>query len=263
MRALLAVPDPAAALTLLDAEYPVSTPPAPTDDATLVFWRAQTLAASGRWTQALETYGRVADMPAKDPALAAQARFGQGEALLALDRAAEASEAFRPLRTHPQLGRLARLRYAEIALDSRHLKKDATTLLEDRPVADAPGLLTQEHAYLVGRLRLAQRQPAAAREIFSAALFGPGMTPRPRDLSESLLVDNYWGLARAFLDEEQLDSARSTLENLLEHYPRQSFLEPTFSWLESLYLRGQTRDLTDLRRWADDAPNPHAPPSPA
>ncbi len=252
VRALLDVPDAPAAQATLDTEYPLSTPPAPTDDPTLLFWRAQTFAALGRWQEALETYSRVADTASKDAVLAAQARFGQGEALLALDRATEAAEAFRPLRNHPQLGRLARLRYAEIALDSRHLKKDAATLLEDKGPSGAGGLMDQEHAYLVGRLRLAQRQPAAARQVFSAALFGPGMIPRPDHLSESLLVDNYWGLARAYLDEDQLDSARSTLENLIEHYPHQPFLESTFSWLENLYLRGQTRDLADLRRWVDD-----------
>ena len=253
-RALLAEPDAPAALALLDAEAPVSTSP---DDSLLTFWRAQTFAALGRWPEALAAYDRVADASAKDPALAAQARFGRGESLLALDRVPEAEEAFRPLRNHPQLGRLTRLRYAEIALDSRHLKKDAATLFDEpAPIGSGDSLTTQERAYLVGRLRLAQRQPALARQIFIAALFGPGMTPRPRGLSESLLVDNYWGLARAYLDEDQLDSARSALENLLEHYPHQSFLEPTFSWLESLYLRGQTHDLADLNRWVDDDTEP-------
>ena len=257
VRALLGVPDATGALSVLDAEYPLTTPPAPTDDPLITFWRAQTLAALGRWPEALDTYGRVAASPAKDATLAAQARFGQGEAFLALDRPVEATEAFRPLRNHPQLGRAARLRYAELALDGHYLNKDANTLLEEKPTAAGTGgLLAQEHAYLVGRLRLAQRQPAAARQIFSAALFGPGMTPRPVDLSERLLVDNYWGLARAFFDEDQPDSTRATLENLIEHYPRQSFLEPTFSWLENLYLRGQTHDLADLRRWVDDEDEP-------
>ncbi len=250
-RALLAEPDAPTALALLDAETPA------TDDPLVTFWRGQTFAALGRWPEALEAYDRVADVSAKDVTLAAQARFGRGESLLALDRVTEAEEAFRPLRSHPQLGPLARLRYAEIALDSRHLKKDAAALLDEpAPVGSSPSLIIQEHAYLMGRLRLAQRQPALARQIFSAALFGPAMTPRPRGLSESLLVDNYWGLARAYLDEDQLDSARSTLENLLEHYPHQSFLEPTFSWLESLYLRGGAHDLADLNRWMDDADEP-------
>ncbi len=257
VRALLAVPDAPAALALLDAEVPISMPPVPADDPLATFWRGQTLAALGRWPEALAAYDHVADASAKDATLAAQARFGRGESLLALDRVPEAEAAFRPLRNHPQLGPLARLRYAEIALDSRHLKKDATTLLDEpAPAASGNLLTTQEHAYLVGRLRLAQRQPALAQQIFSAALFGPGMTPHPRGLSENLLVDNYWGLARAYLDEDQLDSARSTLENLIEHYPRPSVLEPTFPWLESLYLRGPTHDLTDLNRWVADEEKP-------
>ena len=256
VRALLGESDAAGALTLLDTEYPLSAPPASTDDPLVTFWRAQTLAALARWPEALATYERVAESSAKDATLAAEARFGQGEAFLALDRPVEAEEAFRPLRNHPLLGPRARLRCAELALDSRHLKKDANSLLEENPAAGAGGLLEEEHAYLVGRLRLAQRQPAAARQIFSAALFGPGLTPRPRNLSERLLVDFYWGLARSFIEEDQPEGAISTLENLLEHYPNQSFLEPTFSWLENLYLRGQTHDLADLRRWIDDAAEP-------
>ncbi len=257
VRALLAVPDAPAALALLDTEDPSSASPGSSDDATLLFWRAQTFAALSRWPDALAAYGRVADSPSKDAILAAQARFGRGESLLALDRVTEAEEAFRPLRNHPQLGRWARLRYAEIALDSRHLKRDTPALLEEpAPPASGSLLTTQEHAYLVGRLRLAQRQPALARQIFSAALFGPAMTPRPRGLSENLLVDNYWGLARAYLDEDQLESARATLENLIEHYPRPSVLESTFPWLESLYLRSPTHDLADLNRWVADDDKP-------
>ena len=257
VRALLAVPDAVAALAVLDAEHPPSV-----EDAEGVFWRAQVQAALGRWPEALDNYARAAAFsppPAAD--LVMRAQFGQGESLLALGRVGEAAAAYKLLFQFPPVAERARLRYAEIALDrwhakpdSNHLKEAASALLDmPSPAANGGGdsrFLAKQHAYLLGRLRLAQRQPASAEQIFRQSL------SQPEGLSERLLVDNYWGWARACLDEDQPDRAQDALENLIDRHPQNFFLAQTFAWLEILHRRSSTPDLSGLRRWADDTTEP-------
>ncbi len=263
-RALVAVPDGAAALAALDAEFPLPPTPADAADPTLAFWRAQALAALGRWPEALEDYTRAANAPKVDATLAAQARFGRGEALLALASGsgdaklqADAATVFKALGDDRALGPLARLRYAEIALDTRHLK-EANRALGDLPPGSSFGngasghALAKEHAYLMGRLRLAQRQTALAQRLFASAVDESNR----QGLTARLLVDNYWGWARACLDEDQPDSAQQALENLIERYPRQPYLAAAFSWLETLYIRVPNAYLADLQRWSEDADEP-------
>ena len=265
VRALLAEPDAAGALAILDGACPLPLTAADAIDAPLAFWRGQTLAALGRWPEALEAYTRATETAGSDLGLAAQARFGRAEALLALSAngdtklRAEAAATFKALGDHPRLGEYARLRYAEIALDSHHLKEAARALGDAAPgqpaAPGAPGhVLTREHAYLLGRLRLAQRQPAAAQQIFADAL--PPPDERKKGLTARLLVDDYWGWARACLDEDQPDRAQAALENLLGHEPPAEFLEPSFAWFETLCSRAANPDLTELQSWSDDAGQP-------
>ena len=265
VRALLAATDAPAALVTLDEAFPLPPTAADAVDPVPAFWRGQTLAALKRWPQALEAYTQAAGMPAVDPILAAQARFGRGEALLALSangdtaRRSEATAVFKALCDQPKLGEYARLRYAEIALDSHHLKETSRALGDatpgQPPEARGPDhVLTKEHAYLVGRLRLAQRQPAAARQIFAGAL--PPPAERKAGFTARLFVDDYWGWARACLDEDQPDHAQAALENLLGHEPPREYLETAFTWLETLCTRVANPDLTEIQRWADDGDQP-------
>ena len=265
VRALLAESDAAASLATLDEAFPAPPTAADAADPVLAFWRGQTLAALARWPEALEAYTRAAGLPGVDPTLAAQARFGRGEALLALSAngdtqpRAEATAVFKALCDQPQLGEYARLRYAEIALDTRHLK-EASRALDEAPPDQPPEargpdhVLTKEHAYFVGRLRLAQRQPAAARQIFAGAL--PPPAERKQGFTARLFVDDYWGWARACLDEDQPERAQAALENLLGHEPPPEYLEAAFAWLETLCSRVATPDLTEIQRWADDDDQP-------
>lgn len=264
VHALVAVPDGAGALTVLDDAYPLPPTAAEAADSALAFWRAQTLASLERWPEAHGFYRQAAEIPGTDPTLAAQARFGQAESLLAQANSngvdarlqTEATAIFKTLYDDPGVGTLARLRCAESALDSHHLKEASRALGDLTPgggpsSADKNGhVLAKEHDYLVGRLRLAQRQPAAAQQIFAAAL------AHPEGLNARLLADNYWGWARACLDEDRPDLAQRALENLLTRYPRQPYLETVFSWLETLYDRVAKPDLDELRVWAEDGDEP-------
>ena len=257
VRALLAQPDADAALALLDEGDAAST-----EDAETIFWRAQVLAALGRWTDALAAYARVTTFPSPPAAdLLVRARFGEAESLFALGRAGEAAMVYKLLFRFPPVAAHARLRYAEIELDRWHSKpdsghlKEAASVLSDadpsaHPSAGTSPFFAQQHAYLLGRLRLAQRQPAAAEQIFRQSV------AQPEGLSERLLVDDYWGWARACLDEDQPDRAQDALENLVDRHPQNIFLAQTFTWLELLYRRGPAPDLSVLRRWSDDAAEP-------
>ncbi len=249
VRVLLAEPDAPAALAALDAGLP-PIPAAAAPDPEADFWRGQVRAALGRWNDALFFYTQSARSgPGESTDLRAQARFGQGECLLLLNRQAEAADILASLCGHPILGETARLRCAEIALRRGRLDEAALMLRTDEafdPADAARRVQTKERAYLLGRLRLAQGQPAQAEAAFSAALARIG------GLSERLLVDLYWGWAQARLDQGKLDTAEDVLENFVERYPDSGFLPLTFAWLETLYLRDPQPDLADVRRWTVD-----------
>ncbi len=215
------------------------------------------LAALGRWTDAAAAYAHVTTLPSPPADLLVRARFGEAESLFALGRGGDAATVYKLLFRFPPVAARARLRYAEIELDrwhskpdSGHLREAASALLDADPATGLGPSFVQQRAYLLGRLRLAQRQPAAAEQIFRQSL------AQPEGLSEPLLVDDYWGWARACLDEDQPDRAQDALENLVDHHPQNISLAPTFAWLELLYRRGPTPDLTVLRRWSDDTAEP-------
>ena len=251
-RALLQVRDATGALATLNAEYP--TPAAAGPDAS--FWFGQVYAALKRWPEALASYSPAAAAKSVPPALQAAARFGQAEALLALERTADAAAAFKRLIDDPRFGEPARLRCAEIALDTRHLKDATAFLLGATPagVSEAPRnrnpYAAKEHAYLLGRLRLATGQPDLAEEMFKAALADPD------GLSERLLAVSYWGWAKACLDQKHLEQAEDALEFLIDKHPHDPYQPQTFSWLEELYRDDPAPDLSELRRWAADAEQP-------
>ncbi len=260
VRALLTEPDAAGALATLDTNLPPAPADAPADPEA-AFWRGQVYAALGRWNDALASYTRAAQAPAAPGVddLRAQARFGQGECLLVLDRPAEAADVLTPLCAHPLLGETARLRCAEIALNRNRLDDAALLLRTDGafdPTDAARRGHNKERAYLLGRLRLAQHEPVQAEAAFSAAL------AHPEGLSERLLVDLSWGWTQARLDQGKLDTAEDVLESLIEHhphiehYPDRAFLTRTFSWLEALYRHDPQPDLSDIRRWIDDDKEP-------
>ena len=249
-RALVTAPDAPAALALLEREFPATDPDA-------AFWRGQALAATGRWAEALESYS-LAALSAGEVATRCQAHFGRGESLLALGRVNEAAAEFRALRDDPQLGEPARLRYAAVALDAGHLPEAASVLVDTPPAGPPDRRLAKERACLLGRLFLAERQPARAAQTFTAAL------ARPEGLSERLVVDCYWGWTQACLDQHDPETAQDALENLLERYPHrerdpsQPFLDldRTAAWLESLYAQDRSPDLAAPRRWSADGSEP-------
>ena len=251
VRALLAEPDAAAAQSVLDANLPPPLADA-APDVEIAFWRGQVQAALGHWDDALISYTQAAQSPPGPDLTAdlrAQARFAQGECLLALNRPAEAADILTPLCADPQLGETARLRCAEIALNRGRLEEAAAMLRTDQAFDSADAarrLRNKERAYLLGRLRLAQRQPVQAEAAFSAAL------AHPEGVGERLLVDLSWGWAQARLDQGKLDTGEDVLESLIEHYPHSAFLRRTFAWLETLYLRDPRPDLSDLRHWTED-----------
>ena len=142
-----------------------------------------------------------------------EASLGRAEALLALRRTGEAFEICRALADDPRLGARARLRGAEIALDTGRLKDAAALLLGNADTAaaqkNAGRRSEQQRAYMIGRLRLAQKQTALAEQIFSDA------TVHSQGLTERLLACNFWGWTQALLEQGKLAEAEDVLESFV------------------------------------------------
>lgn len=211
------------------------------------FWRGRALAQLGRWPEALLAY-QIAE---NDPALSDDARFGRGEALDALGREGEAAGVFEKLAIHPRLGAAARLRQAGIALAGGRLEETARLLTPANGAAPENRPEDAERACLVGRLRLAEGKPAAAAEVFSAAV------SQLSGISERVLVDDYRGWAQACLAQGQTGAAEDVLESFVDKFPGLPALPAMIGWLESLYARQlPPDDLADLRRWSADPAAP-------
>ncbi len=250
VQASVSLGEGAAALALLDKQTAAAG--SLENDAAILFWRGQALAVLGRWDDALAAYSRAVS---GDTGMAVKARFGRGEALLALNRKPEAFGVFQSLAEDPFVGEQALLRGAEIALDSNRLK-DAAALLRGNREPGQPRQMTgtsllKKRRFLIGRLRLAQKQTALAERIFS------GLAAQPEGLTERLLTASFWGWAQACLEQGKLAEAEDVLESFVGNYPRTTYLKGTLAWLTQLYDRNpQLPNLADLRRWAADTAEP-------
>ena len=211
-QALVVSGESAPALELLTREFPGAA-----GDPSVLYLRAQAQAALGRWEEALAGYTAAAEG-------SHEAGLGRVEALIALHRNGEALEACRKLAgAAGPVGALARLRGAETALDASQIKEAASFLLghtsnEHRPFAAAGRSVKTERNYLLGRLRLAQKQTALAAGIFAAA------AAHPEGSSERLLACNFRGWAEACLAQGKLAQAEDVRESFIVTYPRSRYL---------------------------------------
>jgi tetratricopeptide (TPR) repeat protein len=236
--ALLAAGEAEGALKVLQ------DPILPAGSATL-FWRAQALAALGRWAEALLLYQQVAADAA--PPFHSRAILGEAESLRALQRPDEALQVFGLLLSDPQAKDRAELRSVELLLEKRDPAGARRILDKTRPTALAD---KKEKRFLQGRLEAQLNHRERALELFQTIL------RRPEGASRSVLIATLCAVAETSLRLKTPETGDDPLEDFVEHHPTDPELPTIFKKLDQLYRAERTPSNQELRRWANDSVQP-------
>ena len=216
-----------------------------TTSSEAVFWRAQALAMLDRWAEALPLYRQAAqekNFPAR-----AEAIFGEAESLRALGRREEARRVLESLELVPRWNVRAKLRIAQLLIDSADLTAADHLLRETRPQE----LSTRnQRRFLLGRLNLAQKNPGRAIETLKVIL------QRPEGVSHSLLIATLFTLAEAHLQAGSAEAGDDLLEEFIDHHPNDAALPAIFARLDQLYRKERKPSTNELERWMRDPAQP-------
>ncbi len=201
--------------------------------------RAEVLARTGRWEEALALFQELA---AKTDAPAA-AQLGLVESCAALGQTAEAVVALESfVRGHPQ-STAASLRLAGLLLESGDARRARAVLDGVRDVSSADGTWRK---YLEGRLLLTERKFAPALALFQALAGEPGVV-------ESVRFGAALGASEATLQLTGADSADTVLEQFIARSPASRFLDAAFARLDQIYAQQARPSETVLKPWAHEA----------
>ncbi len=215
------------------------------DSAPANFWRAQALAALGRWSEALPLYETIASKP--QAPFRTEAIFGKAEALRAMGRVDEALRTFTLLFPNEHWKNRAQLRAVELFLE----KKDpaaAKSLLDGmQPTLTAD---KKERRFLRARLEAQLNRPARAVRLLQT------IPKETTDLSHSRLIAALIALAEAQLQLGASDSADDALEDFIDRTPADPDLPRLFAKLDQVYQMEKKPSRNDLARWARDPAQP-------
>jgi tetratricopeptide (TPR) repeat protein len=213
----------------------------------LAFWRGQALAATGRWSAALQAY-RIARRsgPAETRDAAA---IGEAEALLAMGDTETARTHYEKLAEQRTAGPEILLRLVELALDSGDTAQAATYLGR----ADGGDRArTAERRYLGARLQLATGRAAEAlAELEALADPASGVTRR---VAAGVVVER----SRALETLGRSEEARAAIESFIEQQPDNPDLGAAFQRLDDLLSREKAPSFTQLRDWGRRSPENRA-----
>ncbi len=222
-----------------DEAFATVQPLAEAGDVAARLLRAQVLARTGRWADALTLFQNLAaqaDAPAA-------AQLGLAESRAALGQTAEAVAALEAfVRGHPQ-STVATLRLAGLLLETGDATRARAAL--DSVAANAPGDAPWRK-YIEGRLLLAERQFARALAAFQELLSEPG-------LAERLRFGATLGASEAELQLRGADSADTVLEQFIARYPASQFLDAAFARLDQIYAQQARPSETVLKPWSREA----------
>jgi len=203
------------------------------------FWMAQSLAAQGRWADALPRFRSCADD--RSFPLRNEAQLGCARMLANLNRPADAIEFLAPA-FHWSAGRLreeALLDLASLEL-ARARPAGATTALDALP---ADSIANQPRYQLLRGLHLAQEgNDAAAIPVLAS------ISPNSPEVAISTLS----ALAESLIRSGDAASAESRIEEFVAAHPNAEGLDRAFAILDRLYASGAASSSSELKRWAED-----------
>jgi tetratricopeptide (TPR) repeat protein len=203
------------ALALLDESFAASHPAAP-------FWRGQSLAALGRLAESVETLMPLLKQPQAQ--FHSEAVFTIANVQLALGKNNRALKALDALATSgdPALAARAKLRKVEILLDLDRVPEARETMpamagasSEDRPL----------HAFLEGRLLMAEGKPAEAASFFRSLIDLPQGQSLRRHHQAAV------GLCDALLASGRRDAVLTFIPSFLQSHPDSPELDALFQRL--------------------------------
>src|SRR5947207_6487416 len=236
--ALLASGEPGEALKVLED-------PAVQDLPATSLWRAQAIAALGRWNEALPLYQKIAAQnpsPFRNTAL-----FGAAEALRALQRFDEALQLFAALLGDPQWNDRAQLRSIELLLEKRDNAGARRILDKARPASLSD---KKEKRYLQGRLEAQLNHHERAVELYQTIL------RRPEGTSRAGLIATLCAMPESHLQLQTAETGDDPLEDFIEHHPTDPELPAVFEKLDQLYQAERQASSQELSRWANDSAQP-------
>lgn len=219
---------PADALALLDQSFAATHPETP-------FWKAQALAGSGHFIEALDTLARLLESPAAPHRT--EATFTMASLQLALGQPDVALATLATLTHSPDqaLAAKARLQQVEILLDLGRLADARGTMPSAATIRPGDQPLA---SFLEANLLLAENRPAEAAAGFQTLIEHPQGQSLQRYHAAAI------GLADALLAQHLPDEASGFLLSFIQDHPDSPLLEAMFQRL----LKGlpDTPTATDL-----------------
>lgn len=201
------------------------------------FWLAQSYAALGRSTEALEKYQSCL----REDSFPRESLLGGARMLRNLGRSREAWEALLPSKEWPEspLRNLAVFELAGAALDL-HQAQEAKGLLES--LAPSERSEKSRRDYLMAGALAMLGDDTAAITLFDAV----------RPLDPGMAVGIVTGQARALVHNGQVPAAENLLEDFLSKNADLPGLNAVFLLLDSIYAKQPAASSSELKRWADD-----------
>jgi outer membrane protein assembly factor BamD (BamD/ComL family) len=191
------------------------------------------LAAARRWSEALPVYRGLDSTPA--------ARLGEAECLQALGRTVEAVKALAPyVRQHPE-NVSARLRLANLYVESDQLAEARAELAAVQPAEPSD---QEWKTYVEARLLLAEARPAEALGIFE------DLVREPQGRSDRLLAAATLGNTEARVALRGYEEAEVPLEDFIGRYPESAYLELIFRRLDQVLAQQKNAKESELHRWS-------------
>jgi outer membrane protein assembly factor BamD (BamD/ComL family) len=197
--------------------------------------QAQILSQSGRWSEALAIYQKLAVNPE-----AGTAQLGMVECLQALGQTASAVGTLEKfVAAHPN-NTAAQLRLASLLVDLRKLSVAQEILNKVTPQNPSDG---KWRKYVEGRTLLAQGQAASALVLFEEIL------QNLAGISDSLLFGATLGSLEARGVLNGYEAADGVLEKFISRYPNSPYLEEAFRRLDEVYDREEHPSESELKKW--------------
>ena len=215
------------------------------DSATGKFLRAQALTQLRRNEEALPFFQSVAaDSNAEEHVAAA---FGMADTLRELGRTEEAIRGYASVENDARFGVTARLREAELFINTGDVAKAKESLDATQPKATAD---KREKRLLRARVELSSGHAVKAIELLDS------LARKPQGATHETMIATLFAMADAHLQMKTPESGDDYLEDFIDRHPKDPALALVFAKLDQVYRAERKPPRNELEKWARDSAQP-------